>query len=67
MKEQGISFKQAVNDAIRADLGGSGRPQPAFRTRTVAMGQPNLNLDRALQLAGELEDDEIIRKSRLGK
>jgi hypothetical protein len=31
------------------------------------MGVPLVNLDKALQLAGELEDLEIIRKMRLGK
>jgi hypothetical protein len=65
MREQGVSFKQAINDAIRD---GAGRePRAPFRTRTAAMGKPSVNLDRALQLAAELEDEELIRRSRLGK
>lgn len=67
MKEKGLSFKQAVNEAIRAGLGGSTEPRPPFRTRTAAMGQPTVSLDRAVQLAGELEDEELVRKARLGK
>lgn len=69
MRERGISFKEAVNDAIRAGLAGdapSGGRAP-FRTRPVALGLPTVNLDRALQVAGALEDDELVRKSRLGK
>jgi hypothetical protein len=31
------------------------------------MGVPRVNLDKATQLAGELEDLEIIRKMSLGK
>jgi hypothetical protein len=64
MREHGVSFKQALNDAIRA---GARREEPPFRTETASLGTPAVNLDRALQLAGELEDEELIRKSRLGK
>jgi hypothetical protein len=65
MRERGVSFKQALNDAIRA--GASGGPAPAFRTRTAALGRPAVNLDRALQLAGELEDDELVRRMQTGR
>jgi Arc/MetJ family transcription regulator len=66
MRERGVSFKQAVNDAIRAGLGEQRRGEP-FQTRTAPMGTPTVNLDRALQLAAELEDEELVRKTRLGK
>lgn len=65
MAERGISFKQAVNEAIRAGL--SPRTGEAFHTETVPMGSPTVNLDRALQLQGELEDEEAVRKMRSGK
>ena len=32
------------------------------RTPTFALGEPRLDLDKALGLAAQLEDDEIIRK-----
>ncbi|MGH9008610.1 MAG: antitoxin [Acidimicrobiia bacterium] len=67
MKERGVSFKQALNDAIRAGFSGAEEGRPVFETRTAAMGQPAVSLDRAVQLAGELEDEELVRKSRLGK
>ncbi len=66
MRERGSSFKEALNDAIREGLGGTPR-RSRFRTRTANLGLPAVNLDRALQLAAELEDEELIRKMRTGK
>jgi hypothetical protein len=61
MRERHISFKQALNDAIRQ--GARRRPAPAvFETRTADLGVPSVNLDRVLQIAGELEDEELIRR-----
>jgi len=65
MEERGISFKEAVNEAIRAGL--SPRTDERFHTKTVPMGTPAINLDRALGLAGELEDEEFVRKMRSAK
>jgi Arc/MetJ family transcription regulator len=66
MRERGLSFKQAVNDSIRAGLTQDGDEAP-FRTRTAALGVPTIDLDKALLVAGDLEDAELIRKMRLGK
>lgn len=66
MRERGVSFKQAVNDAIR-ESGGKGSTRTAFRTRSTRMGLPSVNLDRALALAAELEDEELVRKLRVRK
>ncbi len=60
MKERRISFKRALNDAVRDGLSPVHRPD--FRTPTMSMGRPVVNLDRALQISGELEDEELIRK-----
>jgi len=66
MKERDISFKEALNEAIRAGLV---KPVagPPFETDTAAMGVPLVALDRALTLAGELEDEDLVRKARVGK
>ena len=61
MRERGLTFKEALNDAIRAGVPGPGRRQ-AFRTPTFDMGQPTVPLDKALRLAGEIEDEELLRK-----
>ena len=65
MRERRVSFKQALNDAIREGCA-TGSP-PVFRTKTASMGPSAVNLDRALQLAAELEDEELIRKMQSGK
>lgn len=62
MSERGMTFKEAVNDLIR----GSSRAKKPFKTRTAAMGQSTINLDRALSVAGDLEDEELVRRMRLG-
>ena len=63
MEEQQISFKKALNDAVRD--GAAGRPAPRkFKTRTANLGVPTVNLDRALQIAADLEDEELIRRQR---
>lgn len=66
MRERGLSFKAAVNEAIRRGLGDDGTREP-FRQRTFAMGRPNVDVTKALQLAERLEDEEILRKLQLGK
>lgn len=65
MRERGMTFKEAINDAIRSGAS-TGRTPTPFRTQTAAMGESTVNLDRALQLAGELEDEELVRKLRTG-
>jgi hypothetical protein len=60
MRERSLTFKQAINEAIRA---GSARPRRrSARTPTFDMGRPRVSLDRALRLAADLEDEEIRRK-----
>lgn len=63
MRERGMSFKEALNDAIRS---GARDPERSFRTETAAMGQSRVNLDRALQVAADLEDDDLVRQMRAG-
>ncbi len=66
MSERGLSFKAAVNEAIRAGLAPKERKR--FRTPTYSMGRrEGVDLDKALRLAGELEDEEMIRRISLRK
>jgi hypothetical protein len=66
MRERGLTFKQAINSAIRSGLAPkAGRS--AFRTKTAALGPPRVPLEHALRLAAEIEDDEIARKLALRK
>jgi hypothetical protein len=59
MRDRGLSFKEAVNAAIRA---GAAPPGAPFETPTFDMGEPRVELTKALRLAGELEDEEIVRR-----
>jgi Arc/MetJ family transcription regulator len=66
MRETGVSFKKALNDAVRATL--SSRPtRTEVRLPTRALGAPTVDLDKALQLAASLEDEEIVRKLEMRK
>ena len=65
MAERGVSFKQALNDAIRD--GAAPRTRADFVFRTYPMGEPRVDLDKALQIAGDLEDDELMRRLRSGQ
>ncbi len=62
-----ISFKEAINRAIRKGLRPASRRR-GFRQRTYAMGfDPAIPYDKTLQLAGQLEDQELLRKLAAGK
>jgi hypothetical protein len=65
MRERGLSFKEALNDVIREGARPSARRKP-FKTATASMGESRIALDKALQLAGDLEDEELIRRMRRG-
>jgi hypothetical protein len=62
MRERGVSFKQAINDAIRAGLAPA-RQAPSTSTPTFRMGfNPPIPWDKALRLAAEMEAEELARK-----
>ncbi len=62
MKERGLSFKEALNQAVRAGLGAR-ESSAKFRTPASRMGfNPAVPWDKALRLAGQAEDDELVRK-----
>ncbi len=65
MKDTDSSFRDVVNRALRNALAPT--DTEPYRTPTFHMGTPTVDLTKALQLAGELEDAEIVRKMGLGK
>lgn len=65
MRERNVSFKEALNDLIRTGaVAGTG--SVPFRTETASLGVSAVNLDRALQVVADLEDDDLIRRMRSG-
>ena len=65
MRERGISFKQALNDALREAL--VAQPSARFETATADLGTPAVALDHALRVAADLEDEDLLRKWSAGK
>lgn len=66
MRERGLTFKQAVNVAIRSGAAPRGRAAPVV-TPTFDMGLPAVPLDKALRIAADLEDEELVRKLAVRK
>jgi len=64
IKERGISFKEALNQALRVGLSQRGTKEPRkFCQKTYHMGfNPQIDLDHALSLASAMEDGVILRK-----
>lgn len=64
MRERGISFKGALNRAIRDGLVRARQPRTKrFVQKTYALGaREDVNWDKALALADAMEDEELIRK-----
>ncbi|MCZ7536328.1 MAG: antitoxin [Acidimicrobiia bacterium] len=61
-RERDISFKEALNSAVRAGLA-STRGARAYEVPHQPMRlRPGVDLDRALALAAELEDAETMRE-----
>jgi hypothetical protein len=66
-RERGISFKEALNNAVRAGLMAA-RGGREYRTPSRSMGlRPGVNLDKALQIAADLEDAEILHDLERGR
>jgi class 3 adenylate cyclase len=62
-RERRISFKQALNTAVRAGLDAERRAGRGFKQYAQAMGlRSGLTLDKALQFAAALEDQAIVRR-----
>lgn len=68
-RERGVPLRVVINDAIRAGIQPrTGAATVPYRLPSRRLGaRPGLNLDKALALAGELEDEEIARKLDLRK
>lgn len=65
--ERGWSFKQAVNQTLRAGFADAGDASP-HRTPTTPMGlRAGIDVRKALALAAQLEDEGILRKLELRK
>jgi hypothetical protein len=69
MRERGISFKEALNEAARDGLRAKERkPARKFVQKTYPMGAEQLfRWDKALSVADAIEDEELSRKLSMRK
>jgi hypothetical protein len=68
MRERGLSFKEALNSALRAGLRQSSPRKRPFVQGTYALGpEQNFRWDKALTAADATEDEELSRKLALRK
>jgi len=69
--KSGKSYKQVVNDTLRAGLVTPGVREKArpYKLKPAALGKvsPQYDLDKALAIAEDLEDAEIANKLALRK
>lgn len=65
MRRQKVSFKKALNDAIRAGSSATsgGNESP---TQSVNLGSSRIDLSHGLRIVADLEDEELIRKTDRG-
>jgi len=69
MKERGLSFKEALNESIRAGLVREKHSRSRrFVQKTFRLGaEQEFRWDKALDAAAALEDEEISRKLSVRK
>jgi hypothetical protein len=67
-RERDVPLKQLINETLRAGLDAPAGRSRRYRVPVLDLrARPGVDLDRALALAGELEDREIVRKLARGK
>lgn len=65
MRERGLSFKQAINEAIRRGLAGEAESRDYTIPRR--MGAPRVDLTKALQISTRTEDEARAHRLREGR
>ena len=67
-RKQSLSFKAALNAAIRAGLAAQRGGSRPYRVPARPMGlRPAVDLTHALRIADAIEDEETVRKLALRK
>jgi hypothetical protein len=68
MRDRGISFKEALNEAVRAASASPTRRRSRFVQNTYALGSEQyFRWDKALAAAESMQDEETVRKLTLRK
>ncbi len=68
VEERGISFKEALNSAVRRGLTQPSQKKRRFVQKTVSLGKEQyFRWDKALGVAAAIEDEELVRKLSMQK
>jgi hypothetical protein len=66
--ERDVPFKRVLNEAVRAGLEGGSAAAKPYRMEPRDLGvRAGVDLNKALDLAAELEDAEIVRELEQGR
>lgn len=67
-RREGLTFKEVVNSNLRRGLAANDAPASPYKLKPRPMrARPGLDLDRARDRADRLEDEEVLRKTSVGK
>jgi hypothetical protein len=67
VRDRDLPFKQVLNEALRAGLADGRRAKP-YRMKPTALGlRTGVDLTKALEIAAELEDAELVHKLARGR
>ncbi len=67
-RHKGVSFKEVVNSNLRRGLAATDAPASPYKLKPRPMRpKPGLDFDQARDLAYRLEDEEVLRKTSVGK
>lgn len=68
MRERGVSFKDALNSALRAGLSAANQPARPYQVKPfTAEIRPGIDITKINRLLADWEDEESLRKLELGK
>lgn len=68
MRERGTGFKETLNELLRRGLhSDTPAPEPYEMPVFDSPIRAGVDLDKALALAGAIEDEETLRKLEMGK
>lgn len=67
--EAGKPFRAVLEETLDRGLAAPAAPKRRFRQRTASLGGPlpGIDLDKALALATQMDDEETLRKIELRK
>lgn len=69
VKQTDKSYKQVVNETLRNGLAAPAYSKRKYKLKPSSLGEPSpqYDLTKSLQLADQLEDEELVRKLNLRK